>query len=214
GDAFVQEKLNEAVGKLGYAIVGLAGSDHFRIDPNQAVTMWLQPPAEGLSGAVEHTLSGATTMAVYGPTHRRCIVMDGLFLAVDLARIGRLRFDEQFKFHFYDLDLCLTAHREGLVLGTTNVYVNHKSGGGYTTAGFREAQAIFRAKWQGKGGNWSVTQPSKDEIEAIPKTWTDSLAELPVCLPMSAWTGHIPFLFLLFRLAKPRVYVELGVDLG
>jgi hypothetical protein len=35
-----------------------------------------------------------------------------------------------------------------------------------------------------------------------------------LCLPSSAWIGHIPFLFLLFNLARPWTFVELGVDLG
>ncbi len=44
--------------------------------------------------------------------------------------------------------------------------------------------------------------------------WLSALSELPLCLPQSAWLGHIPFLFLLFRLMKPTLFVELGVDFG
>lgn len=44
--------------------------------------------------------------------------------------------------------------------------------------------------------------------------WAEPLLELPPILPVSAWTGHIPFLFLLFRLARPRTFVELGVYFG
>ena len=42
----------------------------------------------------------------------------------------------------------------------------------------------------------------------------EPLFSLPLRLPTSAWTGHIPFLFVLFRLLKPAIYVELGVHLG
>ena len=44
--------------------------------------------------------------------------------------------------------------------------------------------------------------------------WQSTLLELPICLPQSAWLGHIPFLSLIFRLMRPGRYVELGVDLG
>lgn len=43
-----------------------------------------------------------------------------------------------------------------------------------------------------------------------------TLSQLPTRLPpaTSAWNGHIPFMFLLFKLARPRTYVELGVHYG
>lgn len=53
-----------------------------------------------------------------------------------------------------------------------------------------------------------------DHENQIPSAWREALLELPLCVPQSAWTGHIPFLFLVFKLTKPRVYAELGVDLG
>jgi len=40
------------------------------------------------------------------------------------------------------------------------------------------------------------------------------LFKLPLKLPASAWAGHVPFLFVLFKLLKPRTYVELGVHSG
>lgn len=149
GDLFIQEKLNEAVGPLGYAIVGLAGTSSFNLMLDKPVTMWLQPPHQALSGAVEHAApNGQNAWSYYGPTPRRCVVMDGLFLAVDMLKIGNVRFDEQFEFHFYDLDFCLTAHQAGLMLGTQNVYVNHQSGGSYNSPAFAATQEKFRAKWR------------------------------------------------------------------
>lgn len=40
------------------------------------------------------------------------------------------------------------------------------------------------------------------------------LFSLPVKLPSTAWFGHIPFLFVLMKLVKPRSYVDLGVHYG
>ena len=42
----------------------------------------------------------------------------------------------------------------------------------------------------------------------------EPLFKLPTKLPITAWAGHIPFLFVLFRLLRPTSYVELGVHSG
>jgi predicted O-methyltransferase YrrM len=42
----------------------------------------------------------------------------------------------------------------------------------------------------------------------------EPLFKLPTKLPITAWAGHIPFLFVLFRLLRPTSYVELGVHNG
>ena len=42
----------------------------------------------------------------------------------------------------------------------------------------------------------------------------EPLFSLPTKLPVSAWQGHIPLLFVLLKLLKPRTYVELGVYTG
>jgi hypothetical protein len=41
-----------------------------------------------------------------------------------------------------------------------------------------------------------------------------SLLDLPVALPASAWTGHIPFLNVLIAAIEPKRVVELGVNHG
>jgi GT2 family glycosyltransferase len=147
GDAFLREKLADAFDKQGYAIAGLAGSSHFNTSPDDPLTKWCQPPDSAWSGAVEHDLPGALKYVTsYGPTPRRCVVLDGLFLAVDTKQIGRLRFDEQFAFDFYDVDFCLRAHCAGLRLGTVGIYVNHRSAGIDSTS-YHRAQQRFRTKW-------------------------------------------------------------------
>jgi GT2 family glycosyltransferase len=148
GDLFIAEKLNDAVDRLGCAVVGVAGSPNFAINLSSPVTMWMCPPLEQLSGAVEYAMPDNTNVwNVFGATPRPCVVLDGMFLALAASKIGKLRFDEQFNFHFYDLDFCLTAHSAGLVLGTTNIYTSHSSPGGYSGQPFLEAQAKFRSKW-------------------------------------------------------------------
>jgi hypothetical protein len=145
-DAFVREKLNEAIRQ--FQIVGLAGSAHF--DPRAPVPCyaWGVWPAQYLSGAVEQSLgNNQSAWFVLGPTPRRCVVLDGLLLAVDVRKIGSVRFDPRFDFHHYDLDFCLTAHTHGLTLGTTNVHAYHASLGDFTSAEYRRSMQTFRAKW-------------------------------------------------------------------
>jgi len=158
GDLFLQEKITAAFDQENYAIAGLAGTSDFKIHPDLAVTSWFQPPPEAWSGAVENHMPGSSTiMSAFGPTPKRCVALDGLFLAIDLRKIGHVRFEEQLAFHFYDLDFCLTAHLAGLSLGTTNIYVTHRSGGVFSSQAFEEAQTTFRAKW--KDGHYRIDPP-------------------------------------------------------
>ncbi len=158
GDLFLQEKITEAFDLRNYAIAGLAGTSDFKIHPDLGVITWFRSPPEAWSGAVENHMPGSSTiMSAFGPTPKRCVALDGLFLAIDVKKIGHVRFDEQLAFHFYDLDFCLTAHQAGLVLGTINVYVTHRSGGDYSSQAFKEAQTTFRAKW--KDGHYRIDPP-------------------------------------------------------
>jgi hypothetical protein len=148
-DPAMRAKLNAALAR-GYAVSGLAGQSTFTIDHTNPIIMWMQRPYRTLSGKVRHRLAdGSIVVSDYGPVPRRCVVMDGLFLAVHPPGLRGVRFDEQFAFHFYDLDFCLAAAKAGVVLGTTDVGVIHAagSGDGYGSPLFKEAQAKFCAKW-------------------------------------------------------------------
>jgi hypothetical protein len=51
-------------------------------------------------------------------------------------------------------------------------------------------------------------------IEELRAALVEPLFNLPALLPNSAWSGHIPFLFALFRMLRPAIFVELGVHTG
>lgn len=162
-DVFVSEKLNDAITRHSYSIIGLAGAAEFRVDPSLDPLTWINAPPEQRSGAVEHALpDGSVLMSMYGPTPRRCVVLDGLFLAVDTAKIGDLRFDQQFEFHFYDLDFCLRAHQQGIALGTSNIHVTHRSTGDFASDIFKAAQERFRSKW--KSHNNISLNPRRNDL--------------------------------------------------
>jgi glycosyltransferase involved in cell wall biosynthesis len=168
-DAFFQEKINAAFDKHGYAIAGVAGAAGYRIGPRLADTPWFNQPQQLLSGWVEHHgTNGVPVMNNIGPTLRRCIVLDGLFLAVDMRQAGHVRFDELFAFHFYDHDFCLSAHEAGLVLGTCNIYLAHKLNGSESSEDFRQAQDNFRAKWLPRQPQVGFWQPAPLSAGATP----------------------------------------------
>jgi len=56
--------------------------------------------------------------------------LDGQCLILNKkAREAGLRFDEQFDWHFYDGDLCFSARRMGLSVGTAPILATHGSMG-------------------------------------------------------------------------------------
>ncbi len=146
-DVYFQEKLSEASKRFN--LIGLVGTAQFNVLAHAKHYGWRLWPPQYLSGAIEHVLANGTTDWFHlGPTPRRCVVMDGVLLAMDMKTIGTARFDPRFDFHLYDLDFCLTAHHAGLTLGTTNLYVQHASMGESRTDGYRAAFEKFREKWK------------------------------------------------------------------
>jgi len=145
-DAFIREKLSHA--STLFNIIGLVGSSHFDVAKETPAYGWAIWPPEALSGSVEHLLAdGSFRWFSYGPTPRRCVAMDGLFLAIDMLTIGDHRFDPQFTFHLYDIDFCLAAHSKKLSMGTTNICAHHASAGSFQSEEYRQSVSKFRQKW-------------------------------------------------------------------
>ncbi len=149
-DAFLREKLSHAA--TLFNIIGLVGTSHFDLAPKASNLAWLNFPRESLSGAVEHRLAdGSTAWASFGPTPRKCVALDGLFLGIDMLTIGDHRFDTQFAFHLYDFDFCLGAHSRNLKMGTTNIAAHHASKGSYQSDEYARSFAALGRKWKARG---------------------------------------------------------------
>lgn len=156
-DLFLVEKLNDAM--KDFDIIGLAG-----IKPN----ITLKEPAlwhlmgdgdrNKLSGAVAHFFPNENTkrfMTHFGATPERTILLDGVLLAINVEKIleSGLKFDESnpSRFHFYDLDFCLTANKLGHKYGTYPIWITHKSHGlTEFSEEFLKGQAWFLQKWNNK----------------------------------------------------------------
>jgi hypothetical protein len=175
GDISLYEKLCGTI-EDGFSVVGVAGTDTFEIAPAVGPTVWFHRDKRHNSGAVEHIRQADNGDAIfvmddYGSYPRRCVVLDGVLLAVDASRVANVRFDERFAFHFYDLDFCLACHNAGLQLSTTNLYLSHASAGGYMSPSFMAAQALFRAKWAGT------------DVVAVPRTYSSARPSGAGCGP-------------------------------
>jgi GT2 family glycosyltransferase len=101
-----------------------------------------------LSGVVGHGKTYPCPLSNYGAPGQRCKLLDGLLLAADSERLleSGARFDEQFQFHFYDLDFCRTADEKGLSLGTWPMSVIHESNGAFNTQAWRDGYRRYTGK--------------------------------------------------------------------
>jgi GT2 family glycosyltransferase len=104
---------------------------------------------ENLSGSVAHGQSyPPETCAEFGPVGP-VKVLDGLLLAAssNMFKQTGMRFDEQFSFHFYDLDLCRQAEQLQLKAGTIPFSLMHESKGSYNNQSWLDAYKAYVAKW-------------------------------------------------------------------
>ena len=136
-----------------FDVVGLAGNRRrTKRQPSWAFVdermRWDE--AENLSGRVGHGEGYLARVSRYGPTPQRCLLMDGVFLAVRrrVLRQRGLQFDERFHFHFYDLDFCRRAEQLGVSKGTWPISVIHQSGGDFGSARWRSGLAAYFQKWR------------------------------------------------------------------
>lgn len=122
-DLFWMEKLDLAFEK--YDIVGLAGSR--KIDLSKPPAWHLMSNREDHVGEVTHSHEKQVWTTCFGPTNSRVLVMDGLFIAVNVDKLlsSNIRFDERFEFHHYDITFCLRANKNKLKMGVTNLRVVH-----------------------------------------------------------------------------------------
>ena len=123
-DMFLEEKLSIAFDK--YDIVGLAGSKKCNL--NAPMPAWhLMSDKTDWVGEVAHSKDKKKWTSVFGETDSRALILDGLFLGVNVSRLldSNTRFDENFDFHHYDISFCLTANNNKLKMGVYPISVTH-----------------------------------------------------------------------------------------
>lgn len=145
------DKLRTAIFKYSFDIIGLAGCTNAVI---KKPCLWhIMAPRENHSGAVAHYNLNDNTMHTtsFGSYPKRCLMLDGLFLGVNVNRALETdwSFDTDFKFHHYDLASCLSANDKKLKMTTWNIHVVHASPGlkDYNDPSYQSSQDTFLQKY-------------------------------------------------------------------
>lgn len=151
-DHFFADRIIEGL-KL-YDVLGVAGN--MRILPNQPGwgfiddSLTKSDDISYLSGAVAHGPTPFGTVSNFGKTPARCELLDGVLLAARRQTLvnSNSYFDPLFNFHFYDLDFCRTARKNGLSLGTYSIAITHSSIGSYGSTEWKDGLNRYREKWK------------------------------------------------------------------
>jgi GT2 family glycosyltransferase len=128
-----------------YDVIGVAGNRR-RVD-NQPAWPFID---NKFTWDANINLSGSLTNYVYGVAPAECELLDGLFLAAKKSRLtaAKVQFDPRFDFHFYDMDFCRSARKNGLRLGTWPISLTHKSGGEFGSPRWQEKYRLYLEKWK------------------------------------------------------------------
>jgi GT2 family glycosyltransferase len=147
-DIFFEEKIALAFEK--YDIVGLAGAKI--CDLNSPMPAWhLMSPREQMVGEVAHSKDKHYWTTVFGPTDSRTLVLDGLFIAVNVAKLLETdtKFDEDFDFHHYDISFCLRANKNRLKMGVYPIKVVHFGmGDSMMSEAWKQSAEKFKQKYK------------------------------------------------------------------
>ncbi len=154
-DAFYKEKIEECYSN--FDILGVAGSTSFNIDTNPQSIAWHTSAnsRNDWRGGCFHPKKdkeqslGEVFFTPFGDFNCQCITIDGLFIAINLNKIGNLRFDEDFNFHFYDLTFSINAYKKGLKTGICPIAIQHMSHGkGLLSEEYKKIQEKFYKKYK------------------------------------------------------------------
>jgi len=153
-DMFAAEKI--VSGLIKYNIIGLAGTSKI---VNTTYPAWhIMAGWQNAEIGKKHSLGevahkyrdNSVTTSVYGPTSCRALLLDGLFLGVDVnsAVAAGVTFDEDFNFHHYDLSFCLRANKAKLTMGVIQLFCTHAGlGDSMNTEEWKQSAAKFMQKY-------------------------------------------------------------------
>jgi protein O-GlcNAc transferase len=136
-----------------FDVIGVAGNR--RRLPNQSGWAFIDhkltlEDKENLSGGIAYSKSAFGAVDVFGLAPAECELLYGVFLATKKSSLNKntVRFDEQFDFHFYDMDFCRSAKKSGLTLGTWLISLTHQSLGDFGTKHWLEKYQSYLNKWE------------------------------------------------------------------
>nr|WP_216863238.1 glycosyltransferase [Polynucleobacter sp. MG-27-Goln-C1] len=136
-----------------FGIVGIAGN--IRRVPYQPSWAFVDKQftwdkSENLSGVVGHgSRFPPENLDFFAPPFQEVKLLDGVLLAAFSETLvkNHMRFDEKFKFHFYDMDFCRQAEIRGIKMGTIPLSLIHESAGSFGSGGWSNSYADYLKKW-------------------------------------------------------------------
>lgn len=153
-DMFTYNKI--LAGFKRYDIIGLAGATKIvnKDFPAWHIMAGWTDPTIGKKysvGEVAHKFNdGVVTTSVYGPVDSRALLLDGLFLGVNVESLlkSNCTFDEDFNFHHYDLSFCLRANEVKLKMGVIQLFCIHAGiGDSMNTEEWKQSAVKFKQKY-------------------------------------------------------------------
>jgi len=142
-------------GHAHFDILGVAGCVNPKIQEKN-LWHWMGGGMESgnLKGFAGHpSVGNSFYVSSFGPTKHRVVLLDGVFLSINLKKLKKtsVRFDDIFMFHHYDLDFCLTCNQNKLKLGVWPILINHQSPGlREFDEAFETSNKKFINKWKNK----------------------------------------------------------------
>ena len=146
-DAFFADKLVKAHEQ--YDVVGLAGTRTMNL---QSPALWHHMSKDIKSdgcGFVSHYFPDkGLNSAFFGYSPSKALLIDGLFISVDMKKIRdtKCKFDEEFDFHFYDLAFSLQCYLHDVSVGVWPIFVVHY-GLGEPDKNWKELETKFLSKY-------------------------------------------------------------------
>lgn len=149
-DVFMVDKLVRSP----FAVTGLAGTKQANLSCKPA---WhLMSEKSEWVGEVAHTKYDENSKhdviwtTRFGPTQSRTLLIDGLFIAVDVEKVVKqqAKFDNDFKFHHYDMAFCLDCNAKKVKVGVMPInVVHHGLGDSMNTPEWIESAVNFTQKY-------------------------------------------------------------------
>lgn len=108
-----------------FDIIGVAGTDYL----GKSCKWWEY--RKRLYGIVNHSDGYRKWETKFSNSFigiKECVVIDGLFIALDPYELGECFNENYGKYHFYDISMCVEAYLNGFNIGvTTDIRITHKS---------------------------------------------------------------------------------------
>jgi len=148
-DVFINDVNIENVIKrslIEYDFAGVAGTASFVLDKQKTSAWHIMSQREHMVGEVRHQSNGRIWTTTFGPTNSRAVLFDGVLLALKTSSFQDTPpFDENFKFHHYDLSFCMKAYKAGKRGVCMPLSITHASlGDSMNTPEWRDSDLKFK----------------------------------------------------------------------